>query len=317
EALPAPSPARGGGTVEEETVGGVTVRLTNKNKVFWPDEGYTKNDLVSYYRDIAGVILPYLKDRPQSLNRHPDGIYGKSFIQKDVRGKVPQWVRTVPVYSPSDRRELEYLLCQDEGALLYMANLGCIEINPWHSRLPRLEKPDYLVLDFDPLGLAFDRVVETVLVARTALEEAQAPGFCKTSGATGMHVYVPLGGRYSFEQAEEFARIIMLLVNERLPHLTSVERNPLLRKGKVYLDYRQNAPARTAVCAYSLRPRRGAPVSAPLAWEEVAPGLDPSAFTLKTMRKRLEKKGDLWKGVLGKGIDMEFSVERLGVVYRK
>ncbi len=295
----------------------VKVDLTNLDKVLWPEEGYTKGDMITYYRSVAPFILPYLKDRPESLHRHPDGVAAPGFFQKNVDHAVPGWVETLAVHGEPEGREIVYLLCQDEATLVYMANLGCIEINPWHARAARLDNPDYMVLDLDPLDIPFDEVVRCALATYDVLVEIGAAGFCKTSGATGLHVYVPLGARYSHDQATQFARLVNLLVHRRLPRTTSVERNPEKRKGRVYLDYLQNGHGQTLAAPYCLRPRKGAPVSTPLAWVEVRESLDPTLFTIETTMARLRKVGDLWKDVLGPGIDMEECLSRLENIIRK
>jgi bifunctional non-homologous end joining protein LigD len=287
------------------------VQLTNLDKIFWPDEGYTKEDLIDYYSDISPFLLPYLKDRPESLHRFPDGISGESFYQKNVDHKVPAWVRTFKIASESDNKDTTYLLCQDVATLVYMANLGCIEINPWHSRIPNVDYPDYLVLDLDPLDIAFGEVVKAALETRRVLTEIGAEAFCKTSGATGLHIYVPLAARYTEDQATQFAMLVNLLVHNRLPETTSIERSPEKRRGRVYLDYLQNGRGQTLAAAYCIRPRKHATVSTPLRWEEVNKKLDPAQFTMKTIFKRLEQSGDLWQGVLGPGIDMEECLSRL------
>ncbi len=283
----------------------IKVDLTRLDKVFWPDEGYTKGDMIDYYRAVAPFILPYLAGRPESLRRNPDGIAGESFFQKNVDGKVPDWVETVKVRSETDGGETVFLVCRDEATLVYMANLGCIEINPWHSRVGSLDRPDYMVLDLDPLDIDFAEVVRAAQETEDVLAMIGARGCCKTSGATGLHVYVPLGGRYTHKQAVEFARLVNLLVQRRLLETTSLEREPARRRGKVYLDFLQNGRGQTLAAAYCLRPGKGAPVSTPLEWSEVAPSLDPMRFTMKTIMPRLTRKGDLWKDVLGPGIDME------------
>lgn len=292
------------------------VRLTNLDKVFWPEEGWTKGDVIDYYRRISPYILPYLTDRPESLHRFPDGIAGEAFFQKDMHGTAPPWVHTISLQSEGGRKNTTYLVCQDEATLVYMANLGCIEVHPWHSRIDRIEYPDYMILDLDPLDVPFWRVVETATVTREVLEEIGAWGFCKTSGATGLHVCVPLGAKYTYSQTVQFARLINLLVHSRLPDSTSLERNPDERRGKVYLDYLQNGRAQTIVAPYSIRPRKGAPVSTPLLWEEVAKDLDPGRFTFHTIFSRTEQLGDLWDGVLGRGIDMDGCLARLDDVLK-
>ncbi len=287
------------------------VPLTHLEKVYFPKEGYTKGDVVEYYRSVADLILPYLKDRPQSLHRHPGGVRGPSFFQKDVHHQVPSWIPTAEVYSDSHGKEINYLLCQDEATLLYLANLGCIEINPWNSRVGSLDNPDYFVIDLDPEDIGFDAVIETAQAVKEVLDRAGIEGYPKTSGKTGIHIFIPLGAGYAVEQAKQFAEVIAHLANALLPDITSIERSPKNRQKKVYLDYLQNNRGQTLAAPYSLRPVDGAPVSTPLRWSEVKKGLDPQDFTLKTIRKRVKKVGDLWKPVLGKGINLEKALKRL------
>jgi bifunctional non-homologous end joining protein LigD len=294
------------------SIDGRTVKLTNLSKIYWPDEKITKRELVTYYHEIAPFILPYLKDRPQSLNRHPNGIDGESFYQKDIEHH-PEWVKTVPVRSESQQdKETNFLLCQDAATLVYMANLGCIEINPWSSRLGMLEQPDFFVIDLDPEDIAFEAVVDAALAVRKVLAAAGAENYCKTSGKTGLHVYVPLGGCCTYDQARQFAEIIARLAHRELPKTTSLERNPARRQKRVYLDFLQNRRGQTLAAPYSVRPHPGATVSTPLRWEEVQHGLDPSEFTIRTIGKRLEKTGDLWTPVLSGTIDLVKCLQRLG-----
>ncbi|MDO8588001.1 MAG: DNA ligase D [Armatimonadota bacterium] len=298
------------------TANGRTLRLTNLNKIFWPREKYTKGDLIAYYRDVAGFILPHLRDRPQSLNRHPDGIEGPSFYQKDVKD-APEWAETVRIRTETEDREITYLLCQDEPTLIYMANLACIEMNPWLSRVESLEKPDYLVIDLDPEDAPFEWVVEAALRVREVLDSVGAPSFPKTSGASGMHIYVPLAAQYTYEQSRLFANIIADLVHCRLPDKTSVLRPPARRPGRVYVDYPQNRWGATLAAPYCVRPRPGAPVSTPLTWDEVKPDLDPAQFTIRTILPRLEKLGDIFEPTLGPGFDLGAGLQRLKELSRR
>ncbi len=254
---------------------------------------------------MAEVILPYLKDRPQALNRHPDGIEGESFFQKNVGRTPPPWVKTVPIASESREKDIRYLVCQNRDTLLYEANLGCIEINVWSSTILHLDSPDYIVLDFDPLETSFSAVIESVQAAKTVLDELALPAFCKTSGGTGMHVYIPLAPRFSHDQATELAHLIVLVVNRRHPDLTSLERLPSKRKGRVYLDYLQNRRGATMAAPYALRPREGAPVSMPLEWKEVTARLDPLDFNIRTAPERLSRKGDAWRDLYKKRVDLK------------
>ena len=289
------------------------VALTHLSKIFWPDEKYTKGDVINYYNAIYPHIIKYLKDRPESLFRTPNGINEGGFFHKDAGISAPKWVKSLPLYSETAEKEINYIICNDKPTLLYLANLGCIEMNPWNSRIKNLDKPDYLVLDLDPSEKnTFEQVIETANVIKEILDKAGAMSFPKTSGATGIHIYVPLGAKYSYEQAKGFAHTIALLAQEQLPKFTSLDRN-LAKRGKsnLYIDFLQNRKGQTLACAYSLRPKPGAPVSTPLEWSEVKKGMHPSDFTIKNTMKRIEKKGDLFKGVLLKGIDMMKCIKRL------
>lgn len=288
------------------------VKLTNLQKVYWPKEKITKGDMIEYYRQIAPWILPYLKDRPQSLHRHPNGVLDDGFFQKDVQGDVPDWIKTVPVASDSHGgKEIQYMLCQNIDALLFMANWGCIEINVWNSRVNHLDKPDYLVVDLDPLNISFKAVIEAAHVAHEVLDAIKAKHYCKTSGATGLHIYVPLGAQYTYDQVKDFGKIISMVIHKKLPKTTSIERMPVKRQKKVYLDFLQNRKAQTMVSAYCLRPQPGAPVSTPIDWKELNDKLNPKDFNIHNTLDRLKKKGDLFQEVLSKGIDMQRCLDHL------
>jgi bifunctional non-homologous end joining protein LigD len=315
---PAPAlPLAAGLSAGRVSIGGRELELTNLTKVYWPDEGYTKRDLIEYYREVARVILPYLKDRPESLHRHPNGIRGKSFFQKDVRRQPPpEWVQLTTLHSESARKEIRALVCQDEATLVYLANLGCIELNPTNARVSSLDRPDYLLMDLDPEETAFDQVVEVAQAVRKLLEQVGAEGCCKTSGKRGLHIYVPTGARYSHDQAKLFAELIAQVVNRRLPDISSLVRDPAKRRHRVYLDWLQNGKDKTLAAPYSARPYPGATVSTPLKWTEVKRGLDPAKFTIRTLAKRLDKVGDLWQPVLGAGINLQGCLERMGSLLR-
>ena len=287
------------------------IKLTNLNKIYWPGEGFSKGDLINYYRKVSDFMLPYLVDRPQSLNRHPDGINGKNFFQKDMIQKHPSWVKTEKIYSESNDKEINFLICNKEATLVYMANLGCIEINPWFSRTTNIDNPDYFVIDLDPEDISFEKVIDTALEVKDVLDELDIESLCKTSGATGLHIYVPLGGKYAFNIAKDFAYLIAKIVNNRIPEFTSLERSPSKRKKKVYLDYLQNRSGQTLAAPYSVRPKPHATVATPLYWDEVKPGLLPQNFTILNVPERLAKIGDIFKGVLGKGIDINKSIKKL------
>lgn len=285
--------------------------LTNLSKVFWPEDGFTKGDLVAYYRSVAPIILPYLVDRPQSMHRQPDGLKNDGFFQKDNPGYVPRRMATKRIYSKHGDRTLNYVLCQDAWSLLYLANQGCIELNPWLSRVENLENPDWSVVDLDPDGNPFEEVIEAALETRKVLQAAGVDAWVKTSGATGMHLFVPTGARHDYETARKFAEAVCRRVHAKLPRYTSVERNPDRRRGKIYLDFLQNRRGQTIAAPYCVRPRPGATVSAPLDWAEVKKGLNPKAFTIRTMAGRIAKHGDRWAGIGKKSYDLEEALRRL------
>ena len=285
-------------------INGHDVRFTNLSKIFWPKEGFTKRDMINYYYQVAPFMLPYMKDRPQILNRHPHGIEGESFYQKDVKGKAPDWIETFPYYSYMDKRDKEFLVCTDEASLLYIASLGCIEMNPWHSRRDKPDNPDWCIIDLDPDENSFNQVIQTAQVTKEVLDSIGVPSFPKTSGSTGIHVYIPLGARYDYEASKEFGRKIAKAVHQQLPKFTSIERKTEDREGKLYIDFLMNRPQASVAAPYSLRPKPGATVSMPLHWEEVKKRLKMKDFTMLNATERLKEMGDIFKPVLGKGIDI-------------
>ncbi|WP_316842389.1 DNA ligase D [Pedobacter gandavensis] len=283
---------------------GHALKFTNLDKIYWPIEKVTKRDMINYYDQIAPFILPYLLDRPQSLNRYPDGITGGSFYQKDVTGKVPEWVKTYLYHTEGDDSDKHFVVGDDEATLLYMANLGCIELHPWSSTIQKPDYPTWCIIDLDPDKNSFEQVIEAAQVTKAVLEEMGVASYCKTSGSTGLHIYIPMGNQYTYEQSKEFARIIVTLVNRELPKFTSLERVVAKRKGKMYLDFLQNRYQATIAAPYSLRPKPGATVSMPLHWEELKKGLQMKDFTIFNAVARANEMGDIFKPVLGKGIDL-------------
>lgn len=296
----------------ELRIGGKKLKITNRNKVYFPESGITKGEIIDYYRKISKFILPYLKNRPQSLNRHPNGISKPGFYQKDMdTSQIPEWVRTEKQYSKSNKKYLDYLICNNEATLVYMANLGCIEINPWHSTYDKPDYPDYMIMDLDPGNISFREVIRTALKIREVCMEIGIETFCKTSGATGLHVYIPLKKRYTYDEIKLFGELLATVVQQQLPEITSVERTVAKRKDKIYIDFLQNRKGQTIASAYSVRPKTGATVATPLEWPEVNEDLDPKDYTIFTMHDRLQEKGDLWKGVLGKGADIGKALKKL------
>lgn len=295
------------------TFGKNKVSVSKYDKVYFPKEGITKGDIVDYYIRISKYILPYLKGRPESLLRNPNGINKPGFFHKDAGENVPSFIKTTIVHSESNDKEIDYIVCNNQATLTYLNNLGCIEINPWHSSLPKLDYPDYLMIDIDPSEKnTFDQVIEVALEVKKVLDKAGAPCFVKTSGASGIHVYVPTGKKYDFEQVKDFAYLVVMLVHEALPDFTTLERNLKKRGNKhIYLDYLQNRRGQTIASVYSARPKPGATVSTPLLWEEVKKGLTPQQFTIFNIEERIKKMGDIFKGILGKGIDMKKCIKNL------
>lgn len=290
---------------------GVSLELTNPDKVLWPDDDYTKGDMLNYYNSMAAYILPYLKQRPQSLHRFPNGIGKSSFYQKDVTDKVPDWIELYPYKVKGERDQKHYMLCNNKAALLYMANLGSIELNPWSSTVQRPDHPSWCILDIDPdTNNTFEQVIETAQSIFALLEDIKVPSYCKTSGSTGLHIYIPLHNKYTYDQSQLLAQWVATTVSQQLK-FTSVERMKSKRKGKVYIDYLQNRPAATLAAPYSLRPRPGATVSMPLYREEVKKGLKMKDFTIANALDRVRSEGDIFKPVLGKGIDLKKVLEQI------
>lgn len=295
------------------SVNGHDVKLTNQQKVYWPKEGITKGEVINYYNKISKFILPYLKDRPQSLKRNPNGITDKGFYHKDAGDAAPDWVNHIELYSESADKDINYILCNNKATLLYLNNLGCIEINPWNSRVKHLDNPDYLVMDIDPSDKStFAQVIDTALIIKEILDKAGATSYCKTSGATGLHVYVPLGAAYDYDQARSFAEIIATLTQSRLPKTTTLERSLSKRNDRIYIDYLQNKRGQTLSSVYSLRPVPGASVSTPLEWHEVKHGLHPSQFNIYNFEERLATVGDLFDGLLKKKLNLTRALKLLG-----
>jgi bifunctional non-homologous end joining protein LigD len=291
----------------------MSVALTHLDKIFWPKEQYAKGDVISYYGKVAPYLLPHLKDRAESLNRFPDGIKGKHFYQKDVNpDQLPGFVKSVSLRAKSAGKTVHYVVCNNKDTLLYLVNLGCIEINPWASRIQHPDKPDFMTLDLDPSGSdKFDDVIAVALTAHRVLDGLQIKNYCKTSGKTGIHVLVPLGGKYTFAEVRRFAKLLTERIAAEIPALATTEHRVRKRRGKVYLDYMRNAVGQTAAAPYSLRPWPGATVSTPLAWGEVKKGLRPEQFTLKTIFKRLKAKGDLLKPMHKQRADLRRAVRSL------
>jgi len=268
-----------------------TVTFSNLNKVYWPAEGYTKGDLIEYYRAVSQWLLPYLRNRPVVLTRFPDGIDGKSFYQKDAPVFAPEWMRTVPIWSEETQREIRYFVCDDEESLLYLANMGSIPLHIWASRVGSLEQPDWCVIDLDPKEAPFSGVIRCAQVLRRVCESVGLPSYVKTTGKTGLHILLPLGRQCTYEQSRMLGELLARCVLRELGDIATITRHVTKRGDRVYLDYLQNRHGQTIVAPYSVRPLSGATVSMPLVWDEVNESLDPRAFTIRTAVERVQRLG--------------------------
>ena len=293
------------------------VNLSNVDKVFWPAERYTKGELIAYYDTVAPWILPYLKDRPLVLTRFPDGIDGKSFYQKDAPHFAPSWLRTVRIDAPDAEREIDYVVVDDALSLRYIVNLGAIPLHLWGSRVDSLERPDWLILDLDPKGAPFTDVIRVAVSLRRILDTLEIASYAKTSGATGLHILVPLGARYTWEETRTFARLLATLGVEAEPRIATMTRQIRAREGKVYIDWLQNVQGQTIAAPFSARPLPGAPVSWPLRWDEVTPALAPARFTIATAPKRFAKRRDPMAPVLHESVDIAAALANLERVRRR
>src|SRR5437762_1195847 len=267
------------------------VKFSNLDKVFWPEEKYTKGDLIEYYRSMAPWLLSYLKDRPVVLTRYPDGISGKSFYQKDAPGFVPDWIQTIPVWSEDTQRDIQYFVCNDVESLTYLVNLGTIPLHIWHSRIADLTRPDWCLIDLDPKEAPFANVLTLAKTMKKLCDEVEMPAFIKTTGKSGLHIMLPLGRQLTYDQSLQLAILFSRLVTDRHPDIATTQRTISKREGKVYVDAFQNRAGQLMVAPYSVRPTPGAPVSMPIEWDEVNAKLRNGNFTIANARKRMEKLG--------------------------
>jgi bifunctional non-homologous end joining protein LigD len=278
-------------------IGRDTIEVTSLDRVYWPDEGYTKGDLIKYYVEVGRYIVPYLKGRPSILKRYPSGVSGQMFFQHNVES-APALLKTVELESETGRM-LNYAVYTDLASLIYLANIGTIEQHPWHSRVSNISHPDYIVFDLDPHGAPFKNVLEVALAMKEVLKRLGLTGYPKTSGSSGIHIYVPVRPRYDYEEVADFAEEVSTRVAERVPKIATVERRIAERKkDQIYVDWQQNAKGKSAAAVYTVRAKPEASVSTPVTWQEIARGFQIRDFTIKTVPPRLKKKGDLWKDML-------------------
>ncbi|HWK31203.1 MAG TPA: DNA ligase D [Terriglobales bacterium] len=311
EAVHQARPSLLSGKAEEiHTIDGQQLKFTNLNKVFYPADGITKRDVINYYDAVSDLILPYLRERPLSLKRYPNGIDHDFFFQKNAAESFPSWVRTVPI--ESEERTIQFVVADDRATLLYLANLACIDQNPWMSRVGNLSNPDFVLIDLDPYHCGYDRIVEAAQLVRSKLELMGLQGFAKTTGGDGMHIYVPLEPIYNYEQVRSFAEIISRIVTHERPDLFTTPRTVKQReKGKVYFDYFQIREGATISAPYVLRAYPGAPVSTPLRWNEVQRGLSPQQFNVRNAPDRFARLEDLFAPVLTVKQRLESAIEKL------
>ncbi|MEZ4651507.1 MAG: non-homologous end-joining DNA ligase [Candidatus Eisenbacteria bacterium] len=293
------------------------IRFTNLKKVYWPDEGFTKGDLVAYYEQIAEFILPYLIDRPVHLYRFPDGIEGEAFYQHEAPGHLPQWFDTIPIPSGSKERDVPHMVVTDRSSLLYLINLGSIDLHPWLSHRPTLGSPDWAVIDLDPKEAPFTDVVKIARAVKKILDAIGLRAGLKTSGSTGLHIFIPIAPGYDYDQARGFAEALARVVAKEQKDIATVERVTRHRKSKVYVDFLQNRQGQTVVPAYVVRPKPGATVSTPLHWEELESPFTPADFHIRNVPQRLAKVGDLFRPYLGLHQDLLPALERLGEYLKK
>jgi bifunctional non-homologous end joining protein LigD len=279
------------------------LKLSNLDKPFWPDEGITKGELLAYYRTVAPVLVPHLKDRPFTMKRYPDGAYGKFFFQKDAPTHMPDWIPTVEIMvstreKPRQRRKIRAPLVNDELALLWMVNMGSIDMNTWYSRVDKPDRPDFVLFDLDPSDdVGFKETVEVALLVKEVLDALKLESVVKTSGSDGIHVLVPIARRHTYDDTRDFSAIVASTLARTHQGLVTTEWARAKRRG-VLIDSNQNGEGKTIASVYSVRPREGAPVSTPLRWDEVNEKLDPRDFTMDVIRSRIEEHGDLFEPVL-------------------
>jgi bifunctional non-homologous end joining protein LigD len=292
------------------------LRLTNLDKPFWPDEGITKGDLLRYYQAIAPVLVPHLRDRPFTMRRYPDGAYGKAFFQKDAPKHMPEWIATYHALvstreSSRAKKWVDFPLVNDELALLWMVNMGCIDMNTWYSRVDHPDRPDFVLFDLDPTPeVPWSQTMEVALILKELLDALELASFPKTSGGKGFHVLVPIDRRATYEDTRRFAEHVSGAIARTHPKLATTEWSKARRRG-VLIDSNQNGEGKTIASVYSVRPKPNAPVSTPLAWSEVNERLDPAFFTMPVVLERVRDRGDVYEGVLTTRQSLSKALKRL------
>ncbi len=290
-----------------------TISVSKLDKVFWPEDGYTKGHLIQYYVEIAPYLLPHLKGRPIVSIRFPDGVAGKHFYQKNAPPQLPEWIETYQQYSQESERPIDFILVDETAALAWLANQAVIEIHPWLSRVNSIQYPDFAVIDLDPSPAnTYQQVYEIALVFKQLFDELKLKTYIKTSGSAGLHIYLPVKNEYTYQQIRDFTRTAAALVTQIRPDISTLERTLKKRGPRIYLDYLQIGLGKTLSSIYSVRARKGAPVSAPLHWEEISE-VTPAQFTIKTIIPRLQKEGDLFADVLENKQSLDWACDKLGL----
>ncbi|MFW5976731.1 MAG: non-homologous end-joining DNA ligase [Bacillota bacterium] len=281
------------------TVNNNKVQLTNLDKVLWPEQNYTKKDLINYYIDIYPYIKNYLKNRPLSLKIYPDGIEGKSFFQKNCPDYAPAWLSKVKIYSRKNKKHIKWITVNKLSDLIWIANKASIELHGWFSTIKHPENPDFAVFDLDPGNSStFQDTIETALLIKEMLQELQLKSLVKTSGKSGLHIFIPIDPIFSYKDVKNFLKSLAQIIINLKPELATIEWRKEKREGKIYIDYRQNGRGKTIPAPYSLRPTTSATISTPVTWQELNTGIKPEDFTLSNIFNRLENKNDLWQDIM-------------------
>lgn len=280
------------------------VRVTRLDKLLWPEAGITKADFIQYMIEMSPYLIRHLRDRPLTVVRYPNGIRGKSFYQKNAPKDAPDWMRTFAVHAKGSRREIRYILANNMATLIWLANQACIELHPWYSKAENPDCPTNIAIDLDPSAPGFEKVRKAAFAVKEVLDDLGFPGYPKTSGATGLQIFVPLQNGFSFQDTRTVTEFVARYLAKTRPDLVTVERRVKNRGDKVYVDYLQHAPNKTLVSPYSPRPVPDARVSAPVTWEELEKGAVPEDFTIRTMPDRVKKMGDLFAPMEAPGVDI-------------
>jgi bifunctional non-homologous end joining protein LigD len=309
---PHPAPLQPSGQAHVFAHGGRQVRVTNIDKVFFPDDGLTKGDLISYYYNVAPMMLPFLRDRPIAMQRVPDGIYGEAFYEKQRPKGAPEWVRTVPVSAEGGTRRIDFIVVDDVATLVWLAQIASVEVHAWTSRWPALDEPDFAVMDLDPHEpITFEDVRAVARMVKVVLDGLGLKAFPKTSGGSGLQVFIPLAPGHTYKEVRDFCTAVGAMLRSVYPERVTMEASKPKRAGKVYVDAGQNAKGQTLVAPYSVRPYPGATVSAPLAWNELEDEIYPEQFRMSTLFERIEQVGDLFADAMKIKHDLHPALDRL------